>query len=161
MAGSCESLLTRHAFFYTWNGDLVLVAAQRTATSDLRHVTREFSKFSSSTASSNVSDIYVSQDYVVREYRDGTVTLQVIASFANESNEPAIAVVTQAMRHCLMILNQIESELRVRYGKHVIRLDVVILFRALRNVRHDDGRVRAERVRMAATLGWPKWRHPP
>lgn len=146
---------SHHAFFYTGNGDLVLVAATRSSTYGSRH-------FSSDTASSNVSDIYVSQDYIVTSYHDGTVTLQVIASMESVQDEPAIAVVSQAMRHCLMILREIESGLRVRYGRRVIRLDVGKLFSAMLVCGATYCLLLTAQVAVARVVhGWPKWRHPP
>ena len=147
--GGCESCLPTTRFFYTGNGDLNLPMR---------------GKSSSECKCCRCSDTVLSHFTVTFHDAECVPSLQIVPVYIDASDVPAVAFVSESLRLRDEVLRQIESQLRVRYGRAVPLLVISLgtLFCAMLVCGATYCLLLTAQVAGARVVhGWPKWRHPP
>jgi hypothetical protein len=109
------------------------------------------------------SDTILSHFTVTFPDCNGNIQVQIVPVYVDSAEVPAVAFVSEAMRLCVEIKRQIESELRVRYGRRVTLIEIHIgtLCATLLCESSDRHVLAAQVVGSKGVPGWPQWRHPP
>lgn len=109
------------------------------------------------------SDTILSHFAVTFQDGNGIPQVQIVPVYLDAAEVPAVAFVSEALRLCVEMKRQIESELRVRYGRHVPLIEIHIGTLCAERLCESSDRhlLAAQVVGSKVVPGWPKWRHPP